>query len=108
MTDVLKELQAYLDGDNSVVMSKRLVSETIAELASEREQGWKAHAANLSLEEDNDALLEKFAQAEKAWQCALQERNEMQAERDELLEELKDARNKIRDLEYTIIMGERG
>lgn len=36
MTDVVKELQAYLDGDNSVVMSKRLVRETIAELAAIR------------------------------------------------------------------------
>lgn len=32
MADVLKELQAYLDGDNSVVMSKRLVTEIIAEI----------------------------------------------------------------------------
>lgn len=32
MTDVLKELQAYLDGDNSVVMSKRLVNEIIGEI----------------------------------------------------------------------------
>lgn len=38
MTDILKELQAYLDGDNSVVMSKRLVRETIAELAAAREE----------------------------------------------------------------------
>jgi hypothetical protein len=32
-----------------------------AELAAEKEQGWKAHAANLSLEEDNDALREENA-----------------------------------------------
>lgn len=38
MTDVLKELQAYLDGDNSVVMSKRLLNDIITEIESKDER----------------------------------------------------------------------
>ena len=70
MTDVLKELQAYLDGDNSVVMSKRLVSETIAELAAERESATKANLDFVKmlrradeLEAERDALSAQLDEA---------------------------------------------
>ena len=36
-----------------------------ADLATEKEQGWKAHAANLSLEEDNHALREELTAMER-------------------------------------------
>ena len=36
-----------------------------AELAAERENGWKAHAANLSLAEENDALRAELTNAKK-------------------------------------------
>lgn len=37
-----------------------------AELAAEREKGWKAHAANLSLSVDNDALRAQLGEAHEA------------------------------------------
>lgn len=38
MTDVLKEIRAYLNDDNSVVMSKRLLNQIIAEIESKDEK----------------------------------------------------------------------
>jgi hypothetical protein len=59
-----------------------------ADLATEKEQGWKAHAANLSLEEDNHALREELTAMERRARIFESANKKMLADNKRLREEL--------------------